>query len=214
VIRLLVATYNRGKLAEFKDLLSDAPVQVVGPHDLRLSLTVAETGSSYADNARFKAEGFVRASGEMALADDSGLEVDALNGEPGLHSARYAGPAASDVDRYRLLLNRLSGVPWERRTARFRCVLVLATPSGAVHTVEGVCEGLIAREPHGDNGFGYDPVFFLSEQGCTMAQLESRAKNQISHRANAVTAMLPILLRYAATGEGDGRADPRASRAG
>lgn len=200
MVRLLVATLNRGKLAEFAELLRDLPIQVVGPRDLRLSLQVKECGASYAENARLKAEAFVRASGLPVLSDDSGLEVDALNGEPGVHSARYAGDRASDLDRYQLLLQKLAGVPWRRRTARFRCVLVLATPEGTVHAVEAVCEGLIALEPHGDHGFGYDPVFYLPEQQCTMAQLAPEVKNQISHRARAVKEMRPVLERYAAAG--------------
>lgn len=201
MIRLLVATYNRGKLAEFSSLLQPLPVQIVGPGALGLSLEVDECGATYLENARLKARTFMLASGLPALADDSGLEVDALNGEPGVYSARYAGTGASDQDRYQLLLAKLIGVPWAKRTARFRCALALATPEGPIHTAEGVCEGIIAREPHGTCGFGYDPVFFLPGLQCTMAELESAVKNQISHRANAARAMRPLLERYASAGD-------------
>ncbi|MBC7260391.1 MAG: hypothetical protein H5T63_00130, partial [Chloroflexi bacterium] len=125
--------------------------------------------------------------------DDSGLEVDALGGAPGIRSARYAGHDTDDASRYQLLLQELDGVPWEKRTARFRCVLVLATPDGEVYSTEGVCEGLVAFEPRGDHGFGYDPVFFLPEYGQTMAQLPPEVKNRISHRARAVQKMFPVL---------------------
>ena len=199
MIDLVVATYNQGKLAEFAALLKDTPFHVVRPGSLGLSVVVEECGSSYAENARLKAEAFLRASGLPALGDDSGLEVDALQGEPGLHSARYAGAGASDPDRYHRLLNRLAGVPWEKRTARFKCVLAFATPGGATYTTEGVCEGLITLEPDGGNGFGYDPVFFLPKQQCTMAQLAPDVKNQISHRAIAAKALRPILEYYASS---------------
>lgn len=196
MIRLLVATYNQGKLAEFSALLQGLPVEVVGPKDLGLTVHVHENGATYAENAQLKAEAFLSASMLPTLSDDSGLEVDALDGEPGVHSARYAGDHASDRERYELLLRRLAGVPLNKRTARFRCVLVLATPEGLVQAVEGVCEGLIAFEPCGEHGFGYDPVFFLPQQQCTMAQLTPEVKNQISHRANAARAIRPILERH------------------
>ena len=200
VIQLLLATHNRGKLAEFSSLLRDLPIQVVGAGDLGLLVPVEESGATYGENAQLKAEALLHASGLPTLGDDSGLEVDALNGAPGLHSARYAGHGASDRDRWQLLLARLAGVPWQKRTARFRCVLALAVPGGATHTVEGTCEGFIALEPRGEKGFGYDPVFFLPGQQCTMAQLTSEAKNQISHRANAVRALRRILESYVAAG--------------
>lgn len=196
MIRLLVATYNQGKLAEFASLLGVLPVHIVGPNELGLYVAVEERGTTYAANARLKADAFLRVSGLPSLGDDSGLEVDALNGEPGLHSARYAGSGASDQDRCRLLLKKLAGVPWDRRTARFRCALALATPDAPPRTVEGVCEGFIALEPCGQGGFGYDPVFFLPDRQCTMAQLPPQVKNQVSHRASAVRAMLPILGSY------------------
>ncbi|HIP87757.1 MAG TPA: non-canonical purine NTP pyrophosphatase, partial [Anaerolineales bacterium] len=129
----------------------------------------------------------------VVLADDSGLEVDALNGAPGIRSARYT--PGSDEDRIAALLRHLEGVPWERRTARFRCVIAVVPPDGTVHFAEGVCEGIIATEPAGGGGFGYDPVFYLPDLGCTMAQLPPEAKNRISHRARAVQAVMPVLRR-------------------
>ncbi|MFN2226659.1 MAG: non-canonical purine NTP pyrophosphatase, partial [Anaerolineae bacterium] len=135
-------------------------------------------------------------SGLPTLADDSGLEVDALDGAPGVRSARYAGPGASDIDRYRKLLAVLAGVPPDRRSARFRCVVALALPDGQVHTAEGACEGEIGFAPRGEFGFGYDPVFIVAgQEGRTMAELEPEVKNCISHRARAVEAMLPDLPR-------------------
>jgi XTP/dITP diphosphohydrolase len=158
-----------------------------------LELEVSEDGAAYVDNARQKAEAFARASGLLTLADDSGLEVDALDGAPGVRSARYA--KGHDGDRVTALLTQLLDVPWEQRTARFRCVVVIITPEGESYTTEGVCEGRITLEPAGEGGFGYDPVFYLARHGCTMAQLPQKVKNRISHRGRAVEAALPILGR-------------------
>jgi len=195
MVRLLIATENPGKLREYEQLLASLPVQLCAPQDLRLALALHEDGESYAQNARMKALHYMQASQLPTLADDSGLEVDALQGAPGLYSARYAGRNANDQDRYRLLLRKLADIPWSRRTARFRCVLTLAIPSGEVYTTEGTCEGIIAVEPLGNQGFGYDPIFYLPEYGQTMAQLPPAVKNSISHRARAVQHMLPILSR-------------------
>jgi XTP/dITP diphosphohydrolase len=195
---LLIATNNLGKQREYELLLAPLKLVLCTPQDLGLSITVRESGSTYAENAGIKALHYLQASGLLTLADDSGLEVDALGGEPGLHSARYAGSGAGDADRYRLLLRELDGFPWERRTARFRCVLVLAVPGGKVHSAEGTCEGLIAFEPKGEHGFGYDPIFCLPHYEKTMAQLPPEVKNRVSHRARAVQKMLPILSRILA----------------
>lgn len=191
--QLLVATHNRGKMHEFRNLLAPLAVEIRFPLDLDLNLGVVEDGSTYAENARKKALAYARAARMLTLADDSGLEVDALEGAPGLHSARYA--PGRDADRVAVLLEHLRGVPWERRSARFRCVLVAATPGEEVHVSEGVCEGVIACEPVGKGGFGYDPVFHLPAHGCTMAQLPQAEKNRVSHRARAVRAALPTLRR-------------------
>jgi XTP/dITP diphosphohydrolase len=195
---LLIATKNLGKQREYEQLLAPLKLELCTPQGLRLSITVREDGSTYAENARIKALHYLQASDLLTLADDSGLEVDALDGEPGLHSARYAGAGAGDADRYRMLLQKLDGAPWEKRTARFRCVLVLAVPGGTVHSTEGTCEGLIAFEPQGEHGFGYDPIFCLPQYEKTMAQLPPEVKNRVSHRARAVQEMLPILSRILA----------------
>jgi XTP/dITP diphosphohydrolase len=193
VVHLLVATENVGKKREYEQLLAPLPLELCTPRNLGLALAIQEDGESYAQNARIKALRYMQASQLPTLADDSGLEVDALGGAPGLRSARYAGGNANDIDRYRLLLQKLTDVPWQERTARFRCALILAVPGGEVYATEGACEGMIAFEPEGDHGFGYDPIFYLPEQGQTMAQLPPAIKNRVSHRARAVQQMLPIL---------------------
>jgi len=192
-MKLLVATHNPGKVQEYRELLSELPADLVFPAELGLDIRVVESGDSFEENAVLKARAFSQASGFLTLADDSGLEVDALGGAPGVRTARYAGHGASDADRYQLLLHNLEGVPWEARTARFRCVVALATPDGQLHTAEGRCEGVIALAPSGEHGFGYDPVFYMPEYGCTMAELDSAIKNRVSHRARAVQAAWPIL---------------------
>lgn len=195
MVRLLVATGNRGKQREYRALLAGWPVELVFPQDVGVDVEVEESGETFKENAVLKARAFAQASGLLTLADDSGLEVDVLGGAPGVRSARYAGPGASDADRYLKLLRELEGVPRERRTARFRCVVALATPEGEVYTADGVCEGWITEEPRGEFGFGYDPVFYVSECGCTMAELEPEVKNRISHRARAVAAARELFDR-------------------
>jgi XTP/dITP diphosphohydrolase len=175
-------------------LLADLPVEWVSLQDLGLEdLDVPETGATFTENARIKASAYAEASGVLTLADDSGLEVDALGGAPGVYSSRYAGPGASDEDRYRKLLAELGGTPDEARTARFRCVVAVAAPGGDVRTAEGACEGRIGRAPRGENGFGYDPVFIVEGRGQTMAELTAGEKNALSHRARALEAARPIL---------------------
>jgi XTP/dITP diphosphohydrolase len=191
--RLLVATHNPGKVREYWEILAALPLELTYLDPEGITLEVEETADTFAGNAVLKATTYARLSGLLTWADDSGLEVDALGGVPGVFSARYAGPGAGDADRYRKLLDALAGVPWERRTARFRCLVALATPAGEVHTAEGACEGIIAFGPAGDNGFGYDPVFYFPERGLTMAQLSAEVKNQISHRARAALAAAQIL---------------------
>ncbi len=190
---LLVATHNRGKLREYQELLRDLPVRLVYLDEVGIHEDVPETGSTFEENAVQKATAYARLSGLLTLADDSGLEVDALGGRPGVHSARYAGPNASDEARIRKLLAELDGVPPEQRTARFRCVIAIATPAGDVITATGTVEGVIADAPRGHHGFGYDPVFYLPDRGCTMAELPPEEKNRISHRARAAQAIKPRL---------------------
>jgi XTP/dITP diphosphohydrolase len=204
--RLLVATNNPGKIREYKDLLNGLPpsVRITDPASEGLNLEVEELGTTFEENARIKAVTYARRSGLVTLADDSGLEVDALGGAPGVFSARYAGPGASDIDRYRKLLSALAGAPLGKRSARFRCVIVLAEPGGATYSAEGVCEGQIGLEPRGAHGFGYDPVFVVEGlDGLTMAELPPHLKNKISHRARAAHAALPILAGLLAAGCGD-----------
>jgi len=198
MIKLCIATHNAGKQVEFRELLADWPGEIVFPADLGLELEVEERGDSFAEIAAFKARAYAEASGLPCLADDSGLEVDALGGAPGIYTARYAGPGASDADRYNKLLAELGDLPLERRTARFRCAVALAHPDGAptgveVDVVEGTCEGVIAFAPRGEHGFGYDPVFYLPEHGRTMAELPAGVKNRISHRARALQAARGML---------------------
>ncbi|MCZ6892183.1 MAG: XTP/dITP diphosphatase [Chloroflexi bacterium] len=183
--RLLVGTNNPGKVREYRELLKGVPFTITTPTSENLEGEVDETGSTFEENALLKARHFAQASGLLTLADDSGLEVDALNGGPGIRSARYGGPGLTDEERVTLLLSETSEVPWERRTARFRCVIALVWPSGDEATVEGSCEGYIAYEPKGTNGFGYDPVFFYPDLDKTFAELDSATKHRLSHRGQA-----------------------------
>lgn len=182
---LLIASNNRGKIDEFRQILAGTGWDVVGPADLAIELEPEETGITYSENALIKARAFAAASGLPALADDSGLEVDALDGEPGaLHHVR-GWDGVDQSDRIAILLRALSGIPAGRRTARFRAVIVVAMPDGSVIEEEGVSEGSIAETPAGSEGFGYDPVFVPAGRDRTMAQLGLDEKNRISHRAIA-----------------------------
>jgi len=182
-LKVLLASGNRGKLLELQNIFLDTPIELVSCADAGVSLpNTEETGDTYLANARLKAEALAKSSGFPALADDSGLEVDALNGAPGIHSARYAGTTASDADNITKLLAQMSEVT--RRTARFRCVLVLAWPDGRLVSAEGALGGTIGPGPRGNNGFGYDPVFVLAD-GRHAAELSPGEKDSISHRAVA-----------------------------
>jgi len=192
--KLLLATGNRAKVREYRALLDGLPCELVTLAEVKVA-PVSESGSSLEENARLKAAVYAAGSGLLALADDSGLEVDALGGEPGPLSARYAGEGATDSDRIDYLLLRLKGVPWEKRTARFRCVICVATPGGRVELCSGECPGFITFEPHGSRGFGYDPVFYLPELGKTIAELPFEVKNQVSHRARAAGQVKQALAR-------------------
>lgn len=190
---LVVATHNHGKLREYRTLLADLAVQCVYLPGLDIAEEPEEGPIGFAENAALKALFYAARCGHLTLADDSGLEVDALGGDPGIRSARYSGAGRTDRERYQLLLARLANVAPEARTARFRCAIAVAEPEGLLFTVEGSCEGVIAAHPRGNHGFGYDPVFYMSEQNCTMAQLPPDIKNRISHRARAAQAALPLL---------------------
>lgn len=185
--RLLLATNNPGKVRELRRLLSDLAFEVVTPAELGIALEVAETGSTYAENAAIKARAFARAGNCLALADDSGIEVDALSGGPGVLSARYGDSTLDDVGRTCHLLDELNGLPPARRTARYRALVAIASPSGEVALFEGVQEGVIADCPRGEGGFGYDPVF-LVDGTRTQAEIPEVEKDAISHRGRAVRA--------------------------
>ena len=192
---ILIATNNKGKIDEIKALLDSLGHPLLTPAELGLALEVAEDGQTYAENAGKKAAAFSLASGMIALGDDSGLEVDALGGQPGVHSHRFCPiPNATDADRRRYLLERLSDKPrpW---SARFRATVAIALPSGEVYLASGLCEGEIIPEERGSNGFGYDPIFFIPELGHTMAELEMDEKNRLSHRARAIQNAIPILKK-------------------
>lgn len=194
--KLLIASNNSGKLKEIADLLKDVDIQLLIPKDISLELDVEEIGKTYTENARLKALAFCEASGLPSLADDTGLEVNALDGAPGLHSKRYTLDLnATDADRRKLLLANLANKPrpWE---ARFVCAVALAVPDGPTIEFQGFCEGEIVPKERGEGGFGYDHIFLFSELGKTMAELGMKEKNRISHRAKAVQGIIPYLQSY------------------
>ena len=194
--RVVLATNNAHKLAELRRIIGAAApdIEVLGLADLPRYPEPAETGRTFADNALLKARACVAATGLPALADDSGLEVDVLNGMPGVRSARWAGPGASDADNNALLLRQLHDVPSDQRTARFVCAMAAVLPDGAEHVRLGVMSGRLTAAPVGDNGFGYDPLFVADGQTVTNAELSPAAKDEISHRGQAIRAMAPVLV--------------------
>lgn len=195
--KLLIATNNKGKIRELHELLNDTGIQLVTPAQINLELDVVEDGHTYAENATTKALAFAKASSLVSLADDSGLEVDALDGAPGLYSARYGSPdevKLSDKDRRAYLINNLQDKPRPWR-ARFHATIAIAIPNGETYLAEGFCEGEVIPEERGTGGFGYDPVFLLSELGKTMAELSMDEKNRLSHRARAVMKAKPLLKK-------------------
>jgi XTP/dITP diphosphohydrolase len=190
---ILIATQNPGKMREMQALLSTLDLEVRSARESNLDLSIEETGDTYLENAKLKAMAYCTASGLPALADDSGLEVDALNGAPGLYSARYAPQqGATDADRRTYLLEQLTGEP-QPWIAHFHCAAVLALPDGTLVETSGRCDGIIIPEERGDGGFGYDPIFYLPEYSQTMAEIPETLKNTISHRARAIHAMIPII---------------------
>jgi XTP/dITP diphosphohydrolase len=191
--KLLLATNNQGKVIEYQYLLQGINFELVTPASLGLKMDVEESGTTYQENARLKAVALAKPGGLLTLADDSGLEVDALNGEPGLRSSRYAGEGATDSQRVQYLLNKLKDVPPAKRTARFVCVIALAFPEGKVEYCRGECQGIITSSPVGEEGFGYDPIFYFPELKKTMAELPREIKNSISHRARAAQQAVKLL---------------------
>jgi len=191
VRRLVVATKNPGKARELADILAGLPYDVTSLADYPNAPEIEETGATFLENAILKATEYARLTGELTIADDSGLEVDALDGAPGVKSSRFA---PTDAERIAKLLEAMRNVPDGRRSARFRCAIAVAWPEGTVRTCEGTVEGLIAHDPRGGNGFGYDPVFYVPELGKHMAELEPEEKNAISHRGQALRAAKRVLL--------------------
>jgi XTP/dITP diphosphohydrolase len=192
--QLVLATNNDGKIGEFRALLADLPVSVIAAREAGVTAFPPETGATFAENARAKARHVTEMTGHAALADDSGLVVDALDGAPGVHSARFGGAGLSDSDRYTLLLEKLRALPQASRAARFIAVLALSLPAGTLHEAEGRLEGSIAEEPRGTAGFGYDPIFLVGGTNQTLAEMHGDEKNAISHRGRAFAALRPQLL--------------------
>lgn len=194
--KLLLATNNIHKVEEYRSLFSHLNYRLTTPEEQGISTVVNEKANNYSENAILKASTYANISYLISIADDSGLEVDALGGKPGVLSARFGGKNATDEDRVNILLSRLRNVPWEKRTARFTCVIAIADHNDRVELCSGFCYGIITFEPRGNNGFGYDPVFYLPELNKTMAELPKQHKNAISHRAKAALKAQSILKQY------------------
>lgn len=187
--KIIFATGNQDKMREIREILADMDVEVVSMKEAGIHADIVENGSTFEENAVIKAKTICELTGEITLADDSGLEIDYLNKEPGIYSARYMGEDTSYHIKNAGLIERLNGVPDEKRTARFVCAVAAAFPDGSVKTVRGIMEGRIGYEEKGENGFGYDPIFYLPEYGCTSAELSGKEKNKISHRGKALRAI-------------------------
>ena len=184
--KIIFATGNQGKMKEIREILADLDAEVLSLKDAGIEADIVEDGKTFEENARIKAKAICEMTGEIVLADDSGLEIDYLNKEPGIYSARYMGEDTSYHIKNANLVQRLEGVPDEQRTARFVCAIAAAFPDGTVKTVRGTMEGRIGYDEKGENGFGYDPIFYLPEYGCTSAELSMEEKNKISHRGKAL----------------------------
>lgn len=193
-MKIVVATRNSGKVREIENELADLNIEFLSLSEFPEIPEISETGSTFSENAKLKAGQVAEATGLPAIADDSGLEVDALNGRPGVVSARFAGDGASDDDNNRKLLEEMKGVPESERTARFRCVIAFAEPGGEIETVEGSCEGLILTEPRGDQGFGYDPLFYCPPLGKTFSEIDVKTKLSESHRGTALKKLRKLLM--------------------
>ncbi|NLZ28336.1 MAG: XTP/dITP diphosphatase [Firmicutes bacterium] len=194
--KLIVATYNEGKAAEIRDILAGLPLEIVFLKEVEGAPVVVEDGENFTDNALKKARQISTFCGEITLADDSGLEVDALGGRPGVKSARYAGADADDLQNNLLLLEELKEVPQERRGARFTCVLAIVSPDGIAEIIEESCQGTIASAPRGERGFGYDPLFIFEGGELTFAEMGSKKKNMVSHRGKALRRLRPVIERF------------------
>lgn len=192
--QLVFATGNQGKVNEFRQMLGEE-YEILSMKDLDVDVDIVEDGKSFEENAIIKAKAVCEATGQMVLADDSGFEVDALGGEPGIYSSRFMGEDTPYSVKNAELLRRCEDVPEEERGARFVCVIACAFPDGRVETVKGVIEGKLAHEPKGENGFGYDPIFYYPERGMTTGEMEPEEKNAISHRGQAVRKMVDLLKK-------------------
>ena len=193
--KIIFATQNEGKLKEIRAIFGEMDLAILSMKEAGIDIPIEETGTTFEENAIIKATAVVKAAGTLALADDSGLEIDYLNKEPGVYSARYAGEDTPYTIKNQLLLDRLAGVKESQRTARFVCAVAAAYPDGRVVTVRGPREGIIGLAPVGENGFGYDPIFYLPECGCSSAQLTMEQKNALSHRGKALCAIKEVLYK-------------------
>lgn len=194
--KIIFATGNEGKMREFRSILADTGMEVLSMKEAGIEIEVKEDGSTFEENAKIKAKAIAKACKEIVLADDSGLEIDYLNKEPGVHSARYMGEDTSYRIKNQNLLQRMEGVPEEKRTARFVCAIAAAFPDGSLKTVSAAMEGMIGYEERGENGFGYDPIFYLPKLGRSTAQLSMEEKNEASHRGKALKKMKQILVDW------------------
>ena len=193
--RMIFATGNENKMKEIREILGALPLEILSMKEAGVSADIVEDGKTFEENALIKARAICKLAGEMVLADDSGLEIDYLNKEPGIYSARYMGEDTSYHIKNKSLIDRLEGVPDEKRTARFVCAIAAVFPDGKELVVRGTVEGIIGYEEKGENGFGYDPIFYLPKRGCTTAELPPEEKNSISHRGNALRLMKDLLER-------------------
>lgn len=187
--KIIFATGNEGKMKEIRLLLDDLGIEILSLKEAEIDLDIQEDGETFEENAVIKAKAVMNETGTLVLADDSGLEIDYLNGEPGVYSARYLGEDTSYRIKNQNLIDRLEGVPEEKRTARFVCIIAAVFPDGKILTTKGTIEGIIGYEERGEGGFGYDPIFWLPEYGCSTAELSMEKKNELSHRGKALRAM-------------------------
>ena len=201
MVQVIFATGNMDKMREIREIMADCKVEIVSLKEAGINADIVENGSTFEENAMIKAQTIRDLTGKLVLADDSGLEIDYLGGEPGIYSARYMGEDTSYHIKNASLIERLEGVPDEKRTARFVCAVAAAFPDGTVKTVRGTIEGIIGYKEEGENGFGYDPIFYVPEYGCTTASLPPEEKNKISHRGKALRAIRPVLARWLADQE-------------
>lgn len=194
--KIVFATKNKHKMIEINEILADLPLEIVSMEEVGIDIDVVEDGTTFEENALKKAVEIAGLVGDIVLADDSGLEVDYMNKEPGIYSARFGGEETSYRVKNQMIIDRLAGAKEEERTARFVCVIAAALPDGTTKTVKGTMEGFITHKEHGVNGFGYDPIFYVPSVGCTSAEMAPEKKNLVSHRGNALRLMKTFLIDY------------------